>query len=94
MRVIPLTSLLSHKGRGCRSPKQADSLSLEGKKSIEQSETNYPISIDAVTIDSTTHRCDCPGSDAPASRERVILTRGVSFVNNGRNTLILQRQLV
>jgi len=29
MRVIPLTSLLSHKGRGCQSPKRDDTLSLE-----------------------------------------------------------------
>ena len=35
MRVIPLTSLLSHKGRGCRSQKQDDSLSLEVKKLIK-----------------------------------------------------------
>ncbi len=32
MRVIPLTSLLSHKGRGCRSPKLDDTLSLEVRK--------------------------------------------------------------
>ena len=29
MRVIPLTSILSHKGRGCRSPKRDDALSPE-----------------------------------------------------------------
>ncbi len=29
MRVIPLTSLLSHKGRGGRSPNRVDTLSLE-----------------------------------------------------------------
>ncbi len=31
MRVIPLTSLLSHKGRGGRSPNRVDTLSLEVK---------------------------------------------------------------
>ena len=31
MRVIPLTSVLSHKGRGCRSPNQNDTLGLEVK---------------------------------------------------------------
>ena len=32
MRVIPLTSLLSHKGRGSRSPNRLDTSSLEVKK--------------------------------------------------------------
>ena len=35
MRVIPLTSILSHKGRG--SPKRDDSLSLEVEKIIKHS---------------------------------------------------------
>ena len=32
MRVIPLTSLLSHKGKGCRSPNLEDTLSLDVKE--------------------------------------------------------------
>ena len=31
MRVIPLTSVLSHKGRGTRSPNLEDTLSLDVK---------------------------------------------------------------
>ncbi len=32
MRVIPLTSILSHKGRGSRNPKRDDTWSLEVKE--------------------------------------------------------------
>ena len=35
MRVKPLTSFLSHKGRGCRSLKRDESLSLGVKKLIK-----------------------------------------------------------
>ncbi len=35
MRVIPLTSVLSHKGSGCRCPKRNDTLSLEVKELIK-----------------------------------------------------------
>ena len=35
MRVIPLTSVLSHKGRGCRAPKRYDTLNLEVKELIK-----------------------------------------------------------
>ena len=36
MRVIPLTSLLSHKGRGSRSPNLDDTLSLDVKELLTQ----------------------------------------------------------
>jgi len=71
MRVIPLTSILSHKGRGCRCPKRDDSLSLDvrelfkhplGKKHSMKSfglpQQNYPGKIRSkpVLIAATIHR--------------------------------------
>ena len=41
MWVIPLTSVLSHKGRGCRCPKLDDTWSLEVKEIIKHALSNY-----------------------------------------------------
>ena len=43
MRVIPLTSVLSHKGRGCRCAKWDETLSLEVMELIKQALRRGPI---------------------------------------------------
>jgi len=50
MRVIPLTSILSHKGRGCRSPKRDDTLSLEIRELFKHPLTRLPARLLAAGI--------------------------------------------
>ena len=59
MRVIPLTSILSHKGRGCRSPKRDDTLSLEIRELFKHPLRQLCINArDIRAADSKPHRGD------------------------------------
>ena len=47
MRVIPLTSILSHKGRGCRNLNRGDALSLQtGSRSAGNGFLEAPDGVD------------------------------------------------